>query len=74
MIPLNVLTAALKSPTTCPQSTRAGHIDAAAFGRPFISNPDLVRRIALGADLNPWDRNTFYAQDDKGFTDYPFLP
>lgn len=37
-----------------------------AFGHWFISNPDLVRRIALGAPLNPYDRDTFYGQDDKG--------
>lgn len=39
-----------------------GHTDAVAFGRYFISNPDLPRRIALGAALNRYDRSTFYAQ------------
>jgi 2,4-dienoyl-CoA reductase-like NADH-dependent reductase (Old Yellow Enzyme family) len=44
----------------------AGSADSVAFGRYFISNPDLVRRVALGAPLNRYDRDTFYTQDDKG--------
>jgi len=41
---------------------KPGHTDAVAFGRYFISNPDLVKRIAVGAELARYDRNTFYAQ------------
>jgi 2,4-dienoyl-CoA reductase-like NADH-dependent reductase (Old Yellow Enzyme family) len=40
--------------------------DAVAFGRHFISNPDLPRRLALGAPLNRYDRDTFYTQADEG--------
>ena len=47
--------------------------DLVAFGRPFISNPDLVRRLREGAPLNPWDKNTFYGGDEAGYTDYPAL-
>ncbi|AEG51064.1 12-oxophytodienoate reductase [Sphingobium chlorophenolicum L-1] len=47
--------------------------DAVAFGRSFISNPDLVERVRIGASLNPWDRPTFYGGDEKGYTDYPTL-
>lgn len=47
--------------------------DAVAFGRYFISNPDLPRRIELDAELNPYDRTTFYGGGEKGYTDYPFL-
>ncbi len=47
--------------------------DLVAFGRPFISNPDLVRRLRQGAPLNPWDKNTFYGGGEKGYTDYPTL-
>ncbi|VTU12792.1 N-ethylmaleimide reductase [Variovorax sp. SRS16] len=47
--------------------------DLVAFGKPFISNPDLVRRLREGAALNPWDKNTFYGGDEKGYTDYPAL-
>lgn len=55
------------------QAVQAGHTDAVAYGRYFISTPDLVRRLALGAPLNKYDRDTFYAQDVKGYIDYPFL-
>ncbi|RZL89746.1 MAG: alkene reductase [Variovorax sp.] len=47
--------------------------DLVAFGKPFISNPDLVRRLREGAPLNPWDKNTFYGGGEKGYTDYPAL-
>ncbi|KAJ5611591.1 hypothetical protein N7528_008696 [Penicillium herquei] len=48
--------------------------DAVAFGRYFISNPDLPRRLKEGLPLNPYDRSTFYGADpaEKGYTDYPF--
>ena len=44
-----------------------------AYGKLFISNPDLVERFAKGADLNPWDKETFYYGGAKGYIDYPFL-
>ena len=47
--------------------------EAIAFGRNFLANPDLPQRIAMGAGLNPYDRNTFYGGGEKGYTDYPFL-
>ncbi|HET7736697.1 MAG TPA: N-ethylmaleimide reductase [Nocardioidaceae bacterium] len=51
----------------------AGHIDAAAFGRAFISNPDLPERLRTGAPLNPPDKATFYGGGEEGYTDYPAL-
>jgi N-ethylmaleimide reductase len=50
-----------------------GNADLVAFGKPFISNPDLVERFANKAPLNPWDKDTFYYGGEKGYTDYPFL-
>ena len=50
-----------------------GIADAISFGRPFIANPDLVRRIALAAPLNPPEVKTFYSQGPHGYTDYPTL-
>jgi N-ethylmaleimide reductase len=47
--------------------------DLVAFGRPFISNPDLVRRLRERAPLNAWDSKTFYGGGDKGYVDYPTL-
>ena len=51
----------------------AGEADAVAFGVPFIANPDLPARFALGAPLNEPDSATFYAPGAKGYTDYPAL-
>ena len=47
--------------------------DGAAFGRPYIANPDLVERFRVGAQLNKPDSATYYGGDKKGYTDYPFL-
>jgi N-ethylmaleimide reductase len=47
--------------------------DLVAFGRWFIANPDLPRRLREGADLNQPDRSTFYGGAAKGYTDYPAL-
>jgi N-ethylmaleimide reductase len=43
-----------------------------AFGRHFLANPDLPKRIRLGLALNAYDRDTFYTFDARGYTDYPF--
>ncbi|MGH6715663.1 MAG: alkene reductase [Bradyrhizobium sp.] len=50
-----------------------GRADLIAFGKPFISNPDLVERLKRGAPLNAWDKATFYGGGAKGYTDYPAL-
>jgi len=50
-----------------------GIVDAVAFGRPFIANPDLVHRIKVGASLSEPDRSTFYTPGAEGFIDYPML-
>ncbi len=51
----------------------AGSADLIAFGKAFISNPDLVERLKRGAPLNEWDKTTFYGGGAKGYTDYPTL-
>lgn len=43
------------------------------FGRLFIANPDLPRRVALHAALNEPQRETFYAPGPRGYADYPAL-
>ena len=48
-----------------------GHADAIAFGRIFISNPDLPRRLHRGFPLTPYNRKTFYGGEEAGYTDYP---
>jgi N-ethylmaleimide reductase len=47
------------------------HADAIAFGRIFISNPDLPRRLRHGFPLMPYNRATFYGGEKTGYTDYP---
>lgn len=60
---------------TAQQVIAAGEADAIAFGKDFISNPDLPHRLKLDMALNPYDTSTFYTYGDegpaKGYTDYP---
>jgi len=44
--------------------------DLVAFGRPFISNPDLVQKLQNGTELTAPDFSTFYTPGEKGYTDY----
>jgi len=48
-----------------------GLADLVAFGKLFISNPDLVERFAAKAETARWDEDTFYTPGAKGYTDYP---
>jgi 2,4-dienoyl-CoA reductase-like NADH-dependent reductase (Old Yellow Enzyme family) len=50
----------------------AGRADLVAFGRLFLANPDLVKRIEKSLPINAYDRSTFYTNDAKGYVDYPF--
>ncbi len=47
-----------------------GQADLVAYGKPFISNPDLVEKYKTGAAITPWDTETFYTQGSQGYTDY----
>jgi N-ethylmaleimide reductase len=49
----------------------AGDADLVAFGRHFISNPDLPERLRRKLPLNRYDRSTFYGGDGRGYIDYP---
>jgi N-ethylmaleimide reductase len=55
------------------QAIASGRADLVAFGRAFIANPDLVRRLREDAPLNTPDRSTFFGGSAKGYTDYPAL-
>lgn len=61
------------TPESAQQVLDAGEADAVAFGKEFIANPDLPRRFAEKAPLNPQDKTTFYSAGPKGYTDYPAL-
>lgn len=49
-----------------------GNADLVAYGKPFVSNPDLVERFEQHLELADWDKDTFYTTGKKGYTDYPF--
>jgi len=64
------------TPASAAAAVREGHYDLIAFGRWFISNPDLPERIRTHADLNQYRRKTFYVTTAQGggadgYTDYP---
>lgn len=58
---------------TAEAALAAGRCDLIAFGRRFIANPDLPKRIELDAPENGWDETTLYSPEAEGFTDYPLL-
>lgn len=47
-----------------------GIADLIAFGRPYISNPDLVKKISRRDPFHPWDESTFYKGGERGYIDY----
>jgi N-ethylmaleimide reductase len=51
----------------------SGAADLVSFGRPFIGNPDLVRRLREDAPLAAFDKKTLYGGGARGYTDYPVL-
>lgn len=51
----------------------SGKADLIAYGRLYISNPDLAERFAHHAELNEYDRSTFYGGTETGYTSYPAL-
>lgn len=51
----------------------SGMSDLIAFGRPFVSNPDLVYRMKNNIALQTADFNTLYTPGEKGYTDYPYI-
>jgi N-ethylmaleimide reductase len=68
-----LLSAAAYSPESAALTIEKNHADAIAFGRLFIANPDLVRRIRERKPLNAYDRSTFYGGGEHGYTDYKTL-
>jgi N-ethylmaleimide reductase len=56
---------------TAEKDLQSGLADLIAFGKPFISNPDLVHRLENDLPLAEVDFSALYSADEKGFTDYP---
>ncbi len=67
------ISAAAYTPESAAIAVESGAVDAVAFGRLFIANPDLPSRISLGAPLNKYNRATFYVGGADGYIDYPIL-
>jgi 2,4-dienoyl-CoA reductase-like NADH-dependent reductase (Old Yellow Enzyme family) len=55
------------------EAISSGKVDAVAFGKAAIANPDWVARMRVDAPLNPPNPETFYGQGPEGYTDYPFM-
>ena len=58
---------------TAIEAVASGAADLVSFGRPFIGNPDLVRRLREDAPVAAFDKKTLYGGGAKGYTDYPTL-
>ena len=58
---------------TATAELASGNADAVSFGKLFIANPDLPRRLALDSALNPLDPTTLFAPGPGGYADYPAL-
>ncbi|MGB9434564.1 MAG: alkene reductase [Candidatus Acidiferrum sp.] len=68
-----LLSAAAYTPESAALAVEKKIADAIAFGRLFIANPDLVRRIKERQPLNAYERSTFYGGGEHGYTDYKAL-
>ncbi|MBB4565939.1 alkene reductase [Rhizobium leucaenae] len=55
------------------EAVESGKADVVAFGKPFISNPDLVRRLKENAPLSALNQATLYGGGANGYADYPTL-
>jgi len=68
----NIITNNNLKADTAAAALSSGRADAVSFGRAFISNPDLVERLRVGAQLARPDYAYLYVGEDRGYTDYPF--
>ncbi len=68
-----IIGAGAYSPEKAEDLITKGLIDAVAFGRDYIANPDLVERLHRKAELNPQRPESFYGGGAEGYTDYPTL-
>ncbi|MEZ2574105.1 alkene reductase [Buttiauxella ferragutiae] len=68
-----IIGAGAYTPEKAESLIEKGLIDAVAFGRDYIANPDLVERLHHNAELNAQRPETFYGGGAEGYTDYPTL-
>jgi len=55
------------------QDLKEGNGELIAFGKAYLSNPDLAYRLEHEVELNDFDMSTFYTPGEKGYTDYSFV-
>jgi N-ethylmaleimide reductase len=67
-----LIAAGLYSHETAEKDIVEGRVDIVAFGRPYVSNPDLVERMKAGKPLTELNRANLYLPGPVGYTDYPF--
>ncbi|WMY76326.1 alkene reductase [Buttiauxella selenatireducens] len=68
-----IIGAGAYTPEKAESLIEKGLIDAVAFGRDYIANPDLVERLHHNAELNTQRPENFYGGGAEGYTDYPTL-
>ena len=68
-----IIGAGANTPEKAEDLIEKGLIDAVAFGRAYIANPDLVARLQHKSELNPQHPESFYGGGAEGYTDYPTL-
>ncbi|PMS38422.1 NADPH2 dehydrogenase/N-ethylmaleimide reductase [Trinickia symbiotica] len=61
------------TPSAAMDHVQSGRLDAIAFGRTFLANPDLPERIQRGGPFNEPRPVGWYGGDEEGYTDYPSL-
>lgn len=59
------------SPAQASDLIQSGDVDAVAWGKYYISNPDLAERIAHDIPFADFNAETFYSPGPKGYVDYP---
>ncbi|HVI45620.1 MAG TPA: hypothetical protein VM802_12155 [Chitinophaga sp.] len=59
--------------TDAERALQQNHADMIGFGRPFISNPDLVERIRQQYSWASSDKSTYYEGGARGLIDYPYM-
>jgi len=58
------------TPETAEAELKSGRADLITFGRPFIANPDFVRRVREGLELSPFNQGLLYTPGPEGYIDY----
>jgi N-ethylmaleimide reductase len=72
--PNTIIVAGQYDLTRAQRVLAAGYADLVAFGRPFVANPDLPRRLREGIPLSAFDDTALFGGNDQGYTTYTAAP